>query len=142
MKLDNIANQLDHIAFLLARHSDQVLQEQLGIGFSQYKIMSILQFSTNLQQKQIASKLSQTEASISRQIKLSESQMLLRVYINPKNKREHIISLTPKGERLTLEADNILESFHSSVFDRFSAKEQESLKRILSEIFFKLRGNV
>lgn len=142
MKPDNFANRIDHIAFLLARHSDQVLQEQLGIGYSQYKIMSIIQNATNLQQKQIADKLSQTEASISRQVKLSESQMLLRVYINPKNKREHLISLTPKGERLTLEADNILESFHSTVFDKLSVKQKDALDKLLTDILFNLLGKV
>ncbi|MCA9344404.1 winged helix-turn-helix transcriptional regulator [Candidatus Saccharibacteria bacterium] len=142
MKVDNLANQIDQIAFLLARHADQTLQERLGFGFSQFKIFEILQFSPNLQQKQIAGKLSQTEASVSRQIKLSQSQMLLNVYINPKNKREHLISLTPKGERMSREAENILDTFHRSIFSKLSAKQQESLSRDLAEIYFTLKGSV
>lgn len=142
MKTDNIAHLLDQTAFLLARHADQTLQERLGFGYSQYKIMEILQFSPNIQQKQIASKLSQTEASISRQIKLSQSQMLINVYINPKNKREHLISLTAKGERMLSEAESILDRFHGSLLGELNAKQQEVLTRDLSEIYFKLRGNV
>lgn len=142
MKVNNLANQIDQIAFLLARHADQTLQERLGFGYSQYKIFEILQFSPNLQQKQIAGKLSQTEASVSRQIKLSQSQMLINVYINPKNKREHLISLTPKGETMTAEAENILDAFHTSLFSKLSPKQQDSFSRELAEIYFSLKGSV
>lgn len=141
MKTNDLASLLDQTAFLLARHSDQTLQERLGFGYSQYKIMQILQFSPNLQQKQIASKLNQTEASISRQIKLSQSQMLLNIYINPKNKREHLISLTQKGERLVIEAENILNTYNSDLLDKMTEKQHEEIIRSLSEIYFKLKGS-
>lgn len=141
MKTNDLASLLDQTAFLLARHSDQTLQERLGFGYSQYKIMQILQFSPNLQQKQIASKLNQTEASISRQIKLSQSQMLLNIYINPKNKREHLISLTQKGERLVIEAENILNTYNSDLLDKMTDKQHEEMIRSLSEIYFKLKGS-
>lgn len=142
MKINNLAHLLDQTAFLLARHADQTLQERLGFGFSQYKIMEILQQWPNLQQKQIASKLSQTEASISRQIKLSQTQLLINVYINPKNKREHLISLTAKGERMTLEAETILNDFHTSLFTELTSKQEETMVRDLSEVYFKLKGSV
>ena len=37
---NELANLLHHLVALLARESDQILQEQLGIGLSQYKILS------------------------------------------------------------------------------------------------------
>ncbi len=141
MKTESLPNKIDQVAFLLSRHVDQTLQERLGLGYSQYKIMEILRFSPNLQQKQVASKLSQTEASISRQIRLTQSQMLLTVYINPKNKREHILKLTDKGERLTIEAEEILDSFYKNLFSKISIKQQEELFRSLSEIYFALKGS-
>ena len=127
----SLGQNLNHLAFVLGRQSDQILQERLGIGISQFKIMTALQEKPNIQQKQIAGTLGQTEASISRQIKLMLDQGLLQTNINPANRREHITVLTLKGERLTDEARNILNSYHSPVFESLSQKQQENLGEIL-----------
>ena len=57
---------LQHTATILMRQSDQVLQERLGIGMSQLKLLMMLQNSPNVQQRKLAECLGQTEASISR----------------------------------------------------------------------------
>lgn len=93
--------------------------------------MTALQEKPNIQQKQIAGTLGQTEASISRQIKLMLDQGLLQTNINPANRREHITVLTLKGERLTDEARNILNGYHSPVFERLSPKQQDALAQTL-----------
>src|SRR3989338_10421342 len=98
--IDNIGYLLHHLSFVLDRQSDQVLQEQLGIGFSQFKIMMVLRWNRGVQQKLIADNLGQTEASVSRQIKLLKNRGLLTRKPFAKNKREHITVLTTKGERL------------------------------------------
>lgn len=131
---NNIGYLLNHLAFVLGRQSDQVLQERLGIGFSQFKIMMVLRWDPSIQQKQIADRLGQTEASISRQIKLLHDQGLLHTKISPKNKREHITTLTLKGERLTDEAVRALNDYHSPVFARLSEKDQQKLIELLSQM--------
>ncbi|HSX23988.1 MAG TPA: MarR family winged helix-turn-helix transcriptional regulator, partial [Candidatus Saccharimonadales bacterium] len=67
---NNIGYLLQHLSGVLAKQSDQALQERLGIGFSQFKILRVLQHSPQTQQRQIAEWIGKTEASISRQIKL------------------------------------------------------------------------
>jgi len=129
---NNIGYLLNHLAFMLGRQSDQVLQEQLGIGFSQFKIMMVLGWNPSIQQRQIADKLGQTEASISRQIKLMQKQGLLSTKINPENRRVHITRLTPKGERLTEQALRVLNNYHAPTFAALSTKQQESLVEILT----------
>ena len=124
---NNIGYLLNHMAFVLGRQSDQVLQERLGIGFSQFKIMMILQWKPNVQQKHIAEKLGQTEASISRQIKLLLDQGLLQTTRNPNNRREHITTLTAKGERFTSEAMDVLNNYHAPVFDALTEKQMAGL---------------
>lgn len=118
---------MNHLAFVMSRQSDQVLQERLGIGFSQFKIMMVLQAKPHIQQKEIADKLGQTEASISRQIKLLTDQGLLQSVKRPENKREHITTLTSKGERYTDEAMEILANYHSPVFEQLSEKQRLAL---------------
>lgn len=129
---NNIGYLLNHLAFVLGRHSDQVLQEQLGIGFSQFKIMMVLRWNPNLQQKKIAEQLGQTEASISRQIKLLHDKMLLNTRINPENKRVHMTTLTTKGEKLTEQAMLVLNNYHAPTFGSLSDKQQHQLLEILT----------
>lgn len=129
---NNLGYLFHHISFVLARQSDQVLQEQLGIGFSQFKILLILEQANGLPQRQIATKLGQTEASISRQIKLLADQGLLTNEVSPSNRRQHIIRLTIKGQRLTEKAMEILNNYHAPIFARLSERQQEQLRELLS----------
>lgn len=124
---NNIGYLLQHISAVLAHQTDQVLQERLGIGFSQYKILSVLNESPNIQQRQIAVTLGQTEASISRQIKLLIEQGLLTSNKHPQNKREHVIALTPRGTRFIEEALRVINSYHAPAFRHLSEKQQLQL---------------
>ncbi|HLC91771.1 MAG TPA: MarR family winged helix-turn-helix transcriptional regulator [Candidatus Saccharimonadales bacterium] len=129
---NNIGYLLNHLSFVLSRHSDQVLQEQLGIGFSQFKIMMVLRWNPSIQQKKIAQQLGQTEASISRQIKLLHDKMMLNTRINPANKRVHMTTLTTKGEKLTEQAMLVLNNYHAPTFDALNSKQQQQLLEILT----------
>lgn len=131
---NNIGFLLNHTAFMLSRQSDLVLQERLDIGFSQFKILMTLKWNPSVKQKQIADRLGQTEASISRQIKLLHDKGLLNTRIAPENKRVHITTLTAKGERLTEKSMEILNKFHAPTFARLSEKEQQNLTDILNKM--------
>ncbi|HSX44937.1 MAG TPA: MarR family transcriptional regulator [Candidatus Saccharimonadales bacterium] len=128
---NNIGYRLQHLSFVLQRHSDQALQEQLGIGFSQFKILMVLQWHPQVQQKQIAERLGQTEASISRQINLLKKQGLLERVPSPENRRQHLTRTTQKGEKLTDKALEILNNYHAPMFARLSDKQQNELQEIL-----------
>jgi len=129
---NNIGYLLQRLAFLLSRQSDQVLQEQLGIGFSQFKILMALGWRPDVQQKKIADQLGQTEASISRQIKLLKDKGLLATEVSPKNRREHITHPTPKGQRLTEKALEILNNYHAPMFEQLSEKQKSQLLETLT----------
>jgi len=122
---------LTHTATILLRQSDQVLQERLGIGMSQYKILMMLQHNPNVQQRKLAECLGQTEASISRQIKLLCEKGLLAIRVNPKSRREHITVPTAKGSKLTDAAIEVLEQYHALMFDLVNEKQRQQLQDIL-----------
>jgi DNA-binding MarR family transcriptional regulator len=128
---NKIGFMMHHLAFTLQRQNDQVLQERLGIGFSQFKILKVLEMQPHIQQRQIAEALGQTEASISRQIKLLHDQGLLQTTLRPENRREHITTLTAKGLRFTEEAIRILTDYHQPMFDKLKPKQQQQLAEIL-----------
>lgn len=95
--LHAVASQLD-------KQSDQALMEQLGLGFSQFKIMQVMEGSTGVTQRYVAEQLGQTEASVSRQVKQLHQRGLTEVVVRPENKREHRVWLTRRGLRLYREA--------------------------------------
>jgi len=123
----NLGYLIHHLAFALDRQSDQVLQERLGIGFSQFKIMMAVKWKNAVQQKRIASYLSQTEASVSRQVRLLHKQGYIESHVNPKSRREHITTLTAKGERMIERAMQVLNDYHSPMVEQLSPKKQAQL---------------
>lgn len=129
---DNLGYLFHHLSFVLARQSDQVLQEQLGLGFSQFKILLILQASPASQQRFIANKLGQTEASISRQIKLLHESGMVMSQVSPSNRREHIARLTPKGIKITDKAMELLNNYHAPIFSKLTERQQQHLHELLN----------
>lgn len=129
---NNIGYLLQHLATTLARQSEQVLQEKLGTGFSQFKILMALQWNPHVQQRQIAEALGQTEASISRQIKLMLEKDLLRSQVSPHNRRERITTPTPKGLKLAESVREVLNSYHGPMFEQLSQSQREQLLQTLT----------
>ena len=99
---------MNHLAAVMSKQSDQVLQEQLGIGLSQYKILMVLEWNPRVAQRAIASSLGQTEASVSRQIKLLKAKNLLVSKADPNNRRKHVTTPSPLGMQITEAATDIL----------------------------------
>jgi DNA-binding MarR family transcriptional regulator len=131
---DNIGYLLQHLAFTIARQNDQELQDRLGIGFSQFKILIVLHQNPNTQQRDIADALGQTEASVSRQIKLMHDQGLLQTQIDNQNRRKHLTTLTAKGQKLTEEALRILNSYHAPMFERLPEHQQQQLLEAMTSM--------
>jgi DNA-binding MarR family transcriptional regulator len=68
----------------------------------------VLEWSPRIQQLAIANALGQTEASISRQIKLLKSKGLLAVKVDPQNRRKHLTAPTTLGMQVTEAASAIV----------------------------------
>jgi len=129
-----VSFRVQALAALLYKASDRVLQEQLGIGMSQFKILGAIQNNQRLLQKHIATILNQTEASISRQIKLLHQRQLLVTQFNPKDHREHITVLTPNGRQVINAATEVLEAFQTQFVEGLSDKQQAELIGLLDQI--------
>lgn len=134
----NLGFLLHHLGFVMDRQSDALLQEHLDMGFSQFKILMALKWHPSVQQRQIAEKLGQTEASVSRQIKLLKDAGLLTAKQNTQNKREHITTLTSKGERVIDKAIAALNAHYTPTFDRMSPEQQATLRELLQVVHHEL----
>lgn len=125
---------LQHLSATLSKQSDQVLMERLGVGFSQFKILKIVRQHPQATQISIAQQLGQTEASISRQVKLLEQRGMLSIFVNPANRRERHSRLTPKGERLVQEVMRVLGELYEPMFDTLGDKRQKQLIETLHDM--------
>lgn len=126
---NNLSYLVHHLAAVMGKQADQVLQEQLGIGLSQYKILMVLEWNPRVQQRAIADSLGQTEASISRQIKLLKAKGLLVTKADPQNKRKHITAPTTLGMQITEAASNIM---RRSFGPEFSHLGEDQLMQLIT----------
>jgi DNA-binding MarR family transcriptional regulator len=130
---------LQQLGFVFERHCDQVFMEQLGIGYSQYKILNLLKEQSGARQNELATALHQTEASISRQVKILIKRGLIINRVNPKNKREKLSTVTYKGERITDAANDILDKYDQAVTNGLDEKQKTTLLILLQKIQGRIR---
>jgi DNA-binding MarR family transcriptional regulator len=123
-----------NVSSSLARYSDNALQKNIGIGYSQYKILSCLVMKKDTRQIDIAHILGQTEASVSRQVKIIKERGLVNIKINPINHREHLLELTQNGYLLYDTATRLLNDIYLPVFDVLGENQVLEFKKSLSII--------
>lgn len=139
---DNLGFLLHHLSSTLDRQSDDLLQKRLQIGFSQFKIMLALESKEGVSQKEIAGKLGQTEASVSRQVKLMQRMRLLSSKVNPENRRERYVVLTTEGAQVLRDATTLLNRQFARVFERLTKEEQQGLYYALTALDNSLNPDV
>ena len=122
---------LQHVASVLDRQLDQVMQEQLGIGQAQFRILHMLKTRHELTQRNLADHVGQTEASISRQTKMLLEKGLVVSRVNPRSRREHVTVITPKGLKITDAAQAITANYTKPFFDGIPEKQQKLLTELL-----------
>lgn len=105
---NNLSYLVQHLSAVMGKQADHLLQEQLGIGLSQFKILMVVEWNPRVQQKTIADSLGQTEASVSRQIKLLKKKGLLETKQDQHNRRKHITAPTTMGMQITEAATAIM----------------------------------
>jgi DNA-binding MarR family transcriptional regulator len=119
------------MAAVMSKQTDQLLQEQLGIGLSQYRILTALEWNPRVQQKIIANNLGQTEASVSRQVSLLSQKGLLIIKRDATNHRKHIITATPKGMQLTEAANAII---RRSMGPEYASLGEDQLQQLIASL--------
>lgn len=129
-----IVLKLQKISQNWARQIDQNLQERLGIGLAQLKIMELLQDGQILSQRQLADDLSQTEASISRQIKLIQERGWLIVATDSNERRKHLVKLNPTGQKIVVAAQEIVSEQNQKMMQNINTKQRQVLLDLLQKI--------
>lgn len=126
---NNLTYLIQHLSGVIGKQFEQVLQEQAGIGLSQYKILMVLEWNPRVSQRGIADSLGQTEAGVSRQIRLLTEKGLLISKPDPQNRRRHVPAPTPKGMQVTETANDVL---RRNFGPELSRMDDESLIRLVT----------
>ena len=106
--VNTVNDLIQQLATTLSKQIDDLLVPEIGLSHSQYRVLLALEWNPRAQQKTIAMHLGQTEASVSRQMKLLAESSLITINQNPTNRRMHIIAVTPLGMKQTEAASAII----------------------------------
>lgn len=126
--------QIQKLAFLLEKKADDALKENLDIGFAQYKVLEAINQNTLARQNMVAEMLDQTEASISRQIKILQSKGLIKVADVMGNKRARELTLTRVGEDMVRQAASTLDSTQNEIIGSLNYQEQQMMNEMLGRM--------
>lgn len=131
--------QIHKLAFLLEKRADENLKAQAGIGFAQFKVLEAVGSNMLAKQNLIANQLDQTEASVSRQIKILQKKSLVIVASVMGNRRARELSLTEKGEELLLQSVEILDMAQAQIIGALSYQEQRHFQELFERMLNKAR---
>lgn len=133
--------QIHQLAFLLEKRADESLRTQLDIGFAQYKVLEAINQNMLAKQNVVAQLLDQTEASISRQIKILHKKGLIKVSAVMGNKRAKELSLTVVGDEIVRQAEDILDVTQSQIIGGLSYQEQRLFQELFDRMLNRARKN-
>jgi DNA-binding MarR family transcriptional regulator len=133
--MESTSYLMQHVASVLQRQTDQVLQERLGIGMSQFRILLMLHEHVDehapVDQRRVADNLGQTEASISRQVKLLQELGMVVATVDPRERRRRLLTPTVKGLKVLHAAEDVLEQYEEPMLAAFNDKQRAQLREAL-----------
>jgi DNA-binding MarR family transcriptional regulator len=127
-KADGKPTPLLSLVWKLQQSADELLLDKNGVGLSQTRIMAALDKSVPRSQRQVAVELGQTEANVSRQLKVMKRRGLVNITKSKKDHRQRDVSLTPKGYRAYTKAEQILSHHEKGLLSTMSRSESRDFQ--------------
>lgn len=135
--IPDIAQNIQKTATILSRLADSSLQQKYGIGITQFKILQVLHGNPEgVLQNNIASRLNQTEAAISRQISLMKNKGLIIKSVTPNNRRNRVITLSSEGKATIGAAIKELKTAYKPSFTVLNPAEQDLLNSLINKLVY------
>ncbi len=129
---------LHRLEFILQHKSDQLLRANLNIGFSQLRIMAGLSPTKSCSQRVLAHQLYQTEANISRQLRLLQENRLVDIVKHPKDKRQRQVKLTQEGAEVCSTAENLLAGLHADLLSGIDFRDAVNFNETIEKLARKI----
>lgn len=132
------ASSLHRLTFILQHLSDELLTNKVGVGLSQVRIMGALNSTLPRSQRVVAGQLMQTEANVSRQLRLMQKQGLVSIKKNKKDARQRDVILTSKGLSKYEQADKLLAAQQKELLKMLDKKEAQIFERATRNLIITL----
>jgi DNA-binding MarR family transcriptional regulator len=116
------------------RAGNSILIEQVGYGFSHLRLLKTIAHLHNPTQQMVARELNQTQAAVSRQIKLLIEDGLVSSTVNPKNRRERHLRVTTKGQLVANKAKKVASKELRQLFKGLDKTTLDQAVKILHKI--------
>lgn len=129
-----IIKDIEFLAHKIEADIDQILLERYGIGYAQYKVLDVVSRNSGCSQKLVASSLLQTEASVSRQVKILKTKNLIIITNSTSDHRKKIITFTARGTDVYVKSTRALSAYGDSFLATVSSKDTSSLLNILATL--------
>lgn len=131
-----------HLTYILQQLSDDHLLTKTGVGLSQTRIMSVLNTTIPRSQRAIAHLLRQTEANVSRQLKLMHKHGLVSVVKNKNDARLRDVKLTAKGKHKYQTAVKVLSVQQNKLLKLLDKNELKAFKRAAYNLLMMLNVGI
>ncbi|MFI5240641.1 MAG: MarR family winged helix-turn-helix transcriptional regulator [Candidatus Saccharimonadia bacterium] len=126
--------KLHKLAFVIDRKMDQILLESLGISLSQYMLMYGAASKFQTTQCGVAKFLNLTQAAISRQVEGLVERDLLKKTQNVENRREHLLVLTPAGQKTFEQAQELIHTTFSELLEGISSSDLATFSSVIERL--------
>jgi DNA-binding MarR family transcriptional regulator len=130
-----ISFMLHRLHWMTMQFADHALQEQLELGFAQFKILKVVHYHEGTTGSIIAKHLNQTQAAVSRQIDHLVKAGYIERRENEQNRREHILVLTAAGVAATKQAQKLLNTWSAELFSSFTETERQTFARLTTKLY-------
>ena len=131
---NEVISSLHDLSYILQRLADKTLLPRLGVSYAQYRVLDALVDYPAAEQRQLAARLGQTEAAVSRALKSLRSAGLVKVTPDSRDNRRRIVSLTPNGQVTANRGDDVIKKLYGRVFRSLSPAETVALERLLGKL--------
>lgn len=105
-----------------------------NIGFPEQQVLMLLKAHGALNQEALANDLQIDKGSITRTIMKLEEKGLVAREVNPRNKREKLVSLQPAADKVLEEMWSLYQQLESTMYEGLSEEEIAQTSRCLTKI--------
>jgi DNA-binding MarR family transcriptional regulator len=132
--------KLHEIVIRLDAYAQGVLLEPIGVTYAEFLVLMAARESRSSTHQDISGLIGASKSLVSQRVKSLEGKRMARQVVNAKNRREHFIELTPKGNETLDRAYASLLGASEGVFGPLG-KERGRMNQLLDHILEQI-GNI
>ncbi len=123
-----------NLAQTLHKQVDALVKERVGLGLAQYKVLEAIGYKGIAKQNELAEMLNQTEAGISRQVKLLWQKGLIIYTGSQKRSSGSDVALTRIGEEVVNLAYQVIDSYTAALESEIPPDSLKAAQQILGKM--------